>query len=82
MRGILLAVSYMHEKNIVHRDLKPGKNFLHLKFSENILISDKSDLSSCKVIDFGLSAKHMMSKGTMDLHCGTLIYMAPEVAFN
>ena len=25
MRGILSAVSYMHEKNIVHRDLKPGK---------------------------------------------------------
>ena len=24
MRGILQAVSYMHEKNIVHRDLKPG----------------------------------------------------------
>jgi serine/threonine protein kinase len=27
MRGILNAVSYMHEKNIVHRDLKPGKIF-------------------------------------------------------
>lgn len=25
MRGILQAVSYMHDKNIVHRDLKPGK---------------------------------------------------------
>jgi len=25
MRGILKAVSYMHEQNIVHRDLKPGK---------------------------------------------------------
>ncbi len=24
MRGILKAVSYMHDKNIVHRDLKPG----------------------------------------------------------
>lgn len=28
MRGILNAVSYMHDKNIVHRDLKP----------ENILV--------------------------------------------
>ncbi len=25
MRGIMNAVSYMHDKNIVHRDLKPGK---------------------------------------------------------
>jgi ribosomal protein S6 kinase alpha-5 len=24
IRGILSAVSYMHEKGIVHRDLKPG----------------------------------------------------------
>lgn len=28
MKGILSAVSYMHEKNIIHRDLKPGKLML------------------------------------------------------
>lgn len=35
-----------------------------------------------KIADFGLSAKYgqeFMSR--MDQHCGTLIYMAPEVAF-
>lgn len=46
----------MHEKNIVHRDLKP----------ENILVSNLEDMSSCKVIDFGLSAKHQFSWGAMD----------------
>lgn len=39
-------------------------------------------MSTCKVIDFGLSAKHKISQGAMDVHCGTLIYMAPEVAFS
>lgn len=27
MKGILSAVSYMHEKNIIHRDLKPGNSY-------------------------------------------------------
>jgi calcium-dependent protein kinase len=48
MKGILSAVAYMHEKGIVHRDLKP----------DNILIHERLDLSTCRVIDFGLSAKH------------------------
>jgi serine/threonine protein kinase len=39
-------------------------------------------LSTCKVIDFGLSAKYKISEGGMDQHCGTLIYMAPEVALS
>lgn len=56
MRGILSAVAFMHEKGIVHRDLKP----------DNILVQDRSDLSTCKVIDFGLSAKHNLMQGGLD----------------
>ena len=56
----------------MHRDLKP----------DNILIGDKNDLSTIKVADFGLSAKYdHVSFTTLDEHCGTLIFMAPEVAF-
>jgi serine/threonine protein kinase len=50
------ASAFMHEKGIVHRDLKP----------DNILVQDRSDLSTCKVIDFGLSAKHNLMQGGLD----------------
>lgn len=43
---------------------------------------DKSDLDSVKIADFGLSAKYQISQGGMYNQCGTLIYMAPEVALN
>jgi serine/threonine protein kinase len=42
------------------------------------LIGDFADLSTVKIVDFGLSAKYTIANG--DQHCGTLIYMAPEVA--
>lgn len=44
MKGILKGVAYVHSKSIVHRDLKPG----------NILIANVNDLSTVKLIDFGL----------------------------
>jgi len=44
MKGILSGVEYIHKNNIVHRDLKP----------HNIMIKDSNDLSTVKLIDFGL----------------------------
>ena len=42
---VLKALSFIHSKKIIHRDIKP----------ENILFSDKRDLFSLKLIDFGLA---------------------------
>ena len=64
---VLSAVEYLHSMQICHRDIKP----------ENIMISKENDLSSIKIIDFGLSAQHFNYLSNND-YCGTFIYMAPE----
>lgn len=71
MKSILEAVSYLHYQGIVHRDLKP----------ENILLADSEDFSSVKLIDFGLTAKYndACPLSLLDTHCGTTLYMAPEI---
>lgn len=84
MKGILSAVEYMHDKGIVHRDLKPGKEIrsvtnFNFCYVDNILLQSKEDLSSCKVVDFGLSAKYKLADGGLDQKCGTVVYMAPEI---
>ena len=47
------------------------------------MFEKKNDISSLKLIDFGLSMKHN-SKDTTAFtgKCGTVIYMAPEVFNN
>jgi serine/threonine protein kinase len=44
MKGILAGVQYIHANDIIHRDLKP----------QNILIGNLKDLTTVKLIDFGL----------------------------
>lgn len=64
---MLLAINYLHSLNIVHRDLKL-ENFLYEKQGSDFL----------KLIDFGFSK--IWDKNTkMELSCGTLSYVAPEV---
>ena len=64
---VLSAVEYLHSMRICHRDIKP----------ENIMISKENDLSSIKIIDFGLSAQQFNYLSNNE-YCGTFIYMAPE----
>ena len=70
LRSLLNAVEHVHSKNYVHRDLKP----------ENILISELSDLSTVKLVDFGLSASFRinLTENSLNEKMGTLLFMAPE----
>jgi len=64
---MLLAVNYLHSCRVVHRDLKL-ENFLY----------ESKDSDFLKLIDFGFSK--VWDKNTkMELSCGTLSYVAPEV---
>jgi serine/threonine protein kinase len=58
-----------------------SRRIINLLTIDNILVGDVNDLTTIKVADFGLSAKYdHVSFRTLDQHCGTLIFMAPEVA--
>jgi len=68
IKQIFNALSYLHYScDVCHRDIKP----------ENIMFSEKNNISSIKLLDFGLSSDSFESQ--LRLHnCGTLVYMAPE----
>ncbi len=62
------AIHYLHKHRIVHRDLK----------LENWLLETPGDLSSIRLIDFGLS-KHFADEEHMHQAVGSTYYVAPEV---
>ena len=61
-------MQYLHEFGIVHRDLK----------LENIMMTDTSDESVPKLVDFGL-AKMIGPNEKAEEPFGTLGYVAPEI---
>jgi len=62
-----LAVEYLQANRIIHRDIKP----------ENLLLDSKGNI---KLSDFGWSALNM--NRMRETYCGTVDYMAPEIANN
>ncbi len=69
IRSLLDAVSYLHKNDICHRDIKP----------ENILFEKKGDMSSIRLIDFGLSIRHRSGQKPLSSMVGTSYYMSPQV---
>lgn len=68
MHKMCTAVFYIHSYGIIHRDLKP----------ENVLMTNDSDHSDIRILDFGLS-KILGPDETSTEPYGTLCYCAPEV---
>lgn len=69
LRQILIALSFLHERNIVHRDIKP----------DNILMTSSS--AGCRIVltDFG-AARRIQNRGDeMSTQIGTHEYAAPYV---
>ncbi|KAF1774526.1 KHA domain [Phytophthora cactorum] len=65
---IIGGVGYAHNQHICHRDLK----------LENILLTNKNDISTAKIADFGLSDFYKPG-AMMKTSCGSISYLAPEV---
>lgn len=62
------GIKYLHSFGIIHRDIKP----------DNIMMSDNTEQSIPKIVDFGL-AKFIGPNETTSEPYGTFGYMAPEV---
>ncbi|KAK4795462.1 hypothetical protein SAY86_013456 [Trapa natans] len=67
-KTIMEVVKVCHEHGVIHRDLKP----------ENFLFADRSEMSSLKTIDFGLSTFFKPGQRFCEI-VGSPYYMAPEV---
>jgi serine/threonine protein kinase len=65
-RQIILGIQHMHSKNIIHRDIK----------LENILIDLNNNIKIC---DFGISLILDSMTDVLYEHCGTPMYIAPEI---
>lgn len=64
--NIITFLDFLHQNNVIHRDLK----------MENIALDIKMHI---KFVDFGFAKKLNPSEKTHTI-CGTLQYMAPEIA--
>ena len=51
---------------------------LLFRIPENIMFQNEEDISTLKLIDFGLASFNNKENE----YCGTFLYMAPEILFN
>lgn len=65
LRQVLHALEFCHSVGITHRDIK----------LENVLLQENHCV---KIIDFGLST-YLCGDKKVNLFCGTMSYMAPEI---
>ena len=71
IKSVLEGLNYIHMKNYIHRDLKP----------DNLIFMNKSDLTTIKIVDFGLGVKFQRGiSSIVSKQCGTVLYMPPEQA--
>ena len=67
---ILKAIEHLHKNSIIHRDIK----------LDNIMLENENNLSSLKIIDFGLSIRfNNNNNNENNIFCGTILYMSPEL---
>ncbi len=70
IKSLLEAVAYLHANGIVHRDIKP----------ENIIFETQEEDAPIKLIDFGLSRRHLQGiEPNLSNPVGTAYYMSPEL---
>lgn len=55
---MLEAIAYFHSLGYIHRDIKLA----------NILLKDKNDLSSVKIVDFGLTDVNSSNNTDLNQH--------------
>jgi len=58
MQTLFKTVAFIHERGVVHRDIKPEVRIVCIL--ENLLLEDPNDMTTLKIVDFGLSTRSQL----------------------